>query len=264
MKTITVNTLQDFKKRGEKVAALTSYDASFARVLDQAGVDVQLVGDSLGMVIQGNDTTVAVRMDDMIYHSRLVSGACQRSIVITDLSFMSYATPEQALHNAARLVSEGGANMVKLEGGGWVVDTVALLDTRGIPVCAHLGLLPQSINKLGGYRVQGRDSADALRMKQDALALQEAGACVLVLESVPRALARDITASLAIPTIGIGAGGDCDGQVLVLHDVLGLSAHSPRFTKNFLTGSEDIQAAVARYVNDVKAGTFPGPEHGFD
>lgn len=264
MKTITINTLQEFKQRGEKIAALTSYDASFARVLDRAGVDVQLVGDSLGMVIQGKDTTLAVGMDDMVYHSRLVGGACQRSIVIADLPFMSYATPEQAMHNAARLVREGGANMVKLEGGSWLADTIAMLDTRGIPVCAHLGLLPQSINKLGGYRVQGRDRAAAQRMKQDALALQAAGASVLVLESVPRALAADITASLAIPTIGIGAGVDCDGQVLVLHDVLGISVHSPRFTKNFLIDSEGIEAAVKRYVSEVKASSFPGLEHGFD
>jgi len=259
---VTVNTLRAMKQAGEKFVCLTAYDASFARVLEAAGVEVLLVGDSLGMVIQGHDSTLPVTVGDMAYHCRAVRRGMAHALLMVDMPFMSYATPAQALGNAARLMQKGGAHMVKLEGGAVMVDTVRHLTAHGIPVCAHLGLLPQSVHKLGGYRVQGSDAATAEAMLQDAQAMQTAGADVLLLECVPAALAAQITRTVDIPVIGIGAGPDCDGQVLVLYDMLGITpGKRPRFSKDFLDGTDSIQAAVAAYVEAVKSGAYPGPEH---
>ena len=266
--TITVTTLRKLKQQGEKIAMLTAYDASFAAVLEQAGVDVILVGDSLGMVIQGHDTTVPVTMEHMLYHTAQVSRASQHTLVMADMPFMSFPDPVRALDNAARLMQESGAHMVKLEGGGHVIEVVANLSKHGIPVCGHLGLQPQAVHKLGGYRVQGRDQQTADAMLRDAKAMQDAGADVLLMECVPSELASKITQSLEIPTIGIGAGRDCDGQVLVLYGVLGISmGHRPRFAKNFLfdlpAGDISLQAAIRAYVNAVKQQRFPTDEHSF-
>lgn len=262
---VTVTRLRKMKQAGEKIAVLTSYDAAFAKVSEEAGVDVLLVGDTLGMVVQGKETTVPVTMEDMIYHTRMVRRVTRRTLVIADFPFMTYTTPEQALENAARLMQEGGAQMVKLEGGLTEVEIVSRLSKHGIPVCAHVGLLPQSIYKLGGYRVQGRDKAAAKAILTDAKALQQAGADMIVLECIPIALAKDISQALEIPTIGIGAGVECDGQVLVLYDMLGITpGHRPKFSKDFLAGqSGGISAAISDYVKDVKSGTFPAEEHSF-
>ncbi|MDP1708142.1 MAG: 3-methyl-2-oxobutanoate hydroxymethyltransferase [Gammaproteobacteria bacterium] len=262
MKPVTLTTLREMKPRGEKIACLTAYDASHAAVLDSAGVDLIMVGDSLGMVIQGHDSTLPVTLADVIYHTRCVRRGSRRAFVVADLPFMSYASSAQALGNAARLMQEGGAQMVKLEGGAWLADSVSALTQRGMPVCAHLGLLPQSVHQLGGYRVQGRDADSAQTLLADARTLEQAGAGLLVLECVPGALAQQVAQALTIPVIGIGAGAGCDGQVLVLYDVLGLSAKPPRFAKNFLTGVAGIPAAVAAYVSAVKTGEFPAAEHG--
>lgn len=260
---VTVTTLRKMKQRNEKIAMLTAYDASFARVLDSQGLDIILVGDSLGMVIQGHETTVPVTVDDVVYHTRAVAKACQRALVIGDLPFMSYTSPEMALRNSARLMQEGNAQMVKLEGGAPQVATVAQLAHHGVPVCAHLGLQPQSVHKLGGYRVQGRDETVAKQMLADAHALQEAGADLLVLECVPVTLAQQISQQLGIPVIGIGAGRECDGQVLVLHDMLGISPRAPKFSHDFIGTGATIPQAVATYVQAVKAGTFPADQHCF-
>ena len=261
---VTVNTLRKLKQAREKIACLTVYDASFATLLDEAGIEVLLVGDSLGMVIQGRDSTVPVSMDDMVYHSAAAARGRRRALLMVDMPFMSYATPQQAMVNAARLMQEGGAHMVKLEGGSLQVETVAQLTARGIPVCAHLGLQPQSVHRLGGYRVQGRDAAVARAMLQDAVALQEAGADVLLLESIPVGLAAEITQAVAIPVIGIGAGPDCDGQVLVLYDMLGITpGKRPKFARDFMMGQPHIRAAVASYIEAVKSGAFPAPENCF-
>lgn len=264
MKPVTVATLRELKQAGEPITCLTCYEASFARLMEEVGVEVLLVGDSLGMVVQGEDTTLAVRLADIIYHSRCVRRGSSRPMLVADMPFMSYSTPLQALGNAGRLLAEGGAHVVKLEGGRWLAETVTLLTARGIPVCAHLGLLPQSIFKVGGYRVQGRDAASAETMLEDALALEAAGACMMVLECVPQDLAARITAALSIPVIGIGAGPRCDGQVLVLHDLLGISSRRLRFSRNFLGDCGDIRAAVADYVAAVKTRRFPGPENSYD
>lgn len=266
MDKITNTRLLDMKSKSEKIVSLTAYDYSFASVLDAAGVDVILVGDSLGNVIQGRDSTIPVTMDEMVYHSRCVANGCQRSLLVTDMPFMSYqASVEQALVNAGRLMKEGGAEMVKLEGGAVVADTVKAMTDRGIPVCGHLGLQPQSVFKLGGYKVQGRDRESAERMQRDALALQDAGASLLVLEAVPSKLAALISRELTIPTIGIGAGADTDGQVLVLQDMLGIYPKpSPKFSKNFMQGAADITAAIRAYVDAVRNGQFPAAEHSFD
>lgn len=260
---VTVTSLRKMKQTGEKIAMLTAYDASFARVLDNQGVDIILVGDSLGMVIQGHDTTVPVTMDEMVYHTRAVTQASQRALVIGDLPFMSYTSPEMALLNSARLMQEGRAHMVKLEGGAPQVATVAQLAHHGVPVCAHLGLQPQSVHKLGGYRVQGRDEAVAKQMLADAKALQDAGADLLVLECVPVNVAATISQALNIPVIGIGAGRECDGQVLVLYDMLGISAKAPKFSQDFIGEGATIPQAVAAYVQAVKANTFPQDQHCF-
>ena len=260
--TVTVETLRRMKAAGERITCLTSYDASFARLLDEGGVDVLLVGDSLGMLIGGHATTVPVTMDEMVYHGRAVARGCRRALLLVDMPFMSYATPEQALRNAARLMQEGGAQAVKLEGGRTQAETVRQLAARGIPVCAHLGLQPQSVHKLGGYRVQGRAPEAARAMLEDARTLEAAGADLMVLECVPSALGREITAALAIPVIGIGAGPGCDGQVLVLYDALGITpGRVPRFARNFLTDGRDVRGAVQAYVEAVRTGAFPSPEH---
>lgn len=263
LKPVTLTTLREMKRRGEKIACLTAYDASFARLLDEAGVELLMVGDSLGMVIQGHDSTLPVTVADMIYHTRNVRRGVRRAFVVTDMPFMSYASPAQAIGNASRILQEGGAQMVKLEGGAWLADTVRELSVRGIPVCAHLGLLPQSVHQLGGYRVQGRDPASAQILLDDAKSLEEAGASLLLLESVPAALATDITRHATAPVIGIGAGPQTDGQILVLYDLLGITEKRPKFSKDFLAGEAGIQEAVHAYIKAVKLGAFPAAEHTF-
>ncbi|HEU4623057.1 MAG TPA: 3-methyl-2-oxobutanoate hydroxymethyltransferase [Burkholderiaceae bacterium] len=264
-KPVTLPRLLDMKQRGEPIAVLTCYDASFASVLDAHGVDVLLIGDSLGMVIQGRDSTLPVTLDEVAYHVRCVASASRRAWIVADMPFGSYgAEPERALEAAVRLM-QAGARMVKIEGGAWLAPTIELFVRSGIPVCAHLGLTPQSVHALGGYRVQGRTHDAAERMKRDALALQAAGATMLVLELVPAPLAADLTRALTIPTIGIGAGEKCDGQVLVLHDMLDVTpGRKPRFVRNFLQGASGVGDAVARYVAAVRKREFPGPEHRFD
>ena len=261
---MNLHTLQQMAERNEKIAALTCYDASFAALCEQAGVNILLVGDSLGMVLQGGNNTLAVTLHEMQYHTRCVAKGAKSAYIIADMPFGSYQqSPEQAFRNATRLMS-AGAHMVKLEGGDVMLETVEFLVQRGIPVCAHLGFTPQSVNQLGGYRVQGRGEEDARQLLADAEALQNAGASLLVLEMIPAALAGRVTAALRIPTIGVGAGIACDGQVLVLQDLLGIFAgKSPRFTKNFMQGAASIQDAVAAYVLAVKDSSFPAAEHSF-
>lgn len=261
---ITLHTLQKMRDTGEKIAVLTCYDASFASLLENAGVEILLVGDSLGMTLQGESTTLAVTLEQMIYHTRCVSRGAKKAFVIADLPFGSYQeSPQQAYRSAAMLMA-AGAHMVKLEGGRNMLETVVFLTGRGIPVCGHIGLQPQSVHQLGGYRVQGRDENSAAELHHDALALQQAGAGLLVLEAIPASLAQRISQELAIPTIGIGAGPDCSGQVLVLHDAIGIyGGKTPRFAKNFMAGSHSVQDAVSAYVQAVKAMSFPTPEHSF-
>lgn len=264
MKIVTLDTLRQMKSTGEKIACLTVYDASFATLLEDAGVDVLLVGDSLGMVFQGQASTLPVTMDAMLYHTTCVARGVHRAWLIADLPFMSYATHERALDNAGRLMS-AGAGMIKLEGGSaLIVETVYRLGQWGIPVCAHLGLLPQSAHKLGGYRVQGRNPDQATTILNEAHALEEAGAELLVLECIPITLAQRITTELKIPTIGIGAGVNCNGQVLVLYDMLGVtSGKRPRFSRDFIPGSNSVREAVVNFVHEVKAGTFPTLENSY-
>lgn len=255
--------LDKLKQNGEKITCLTAYDASFASVIDQAGIDILLVGDSLGMVVQGQDSTVPVTLDDMIYHCQSVARSKPKALLIADMPFMTYSTPEITFESATRLMQEGQAQMVKLE-GAWVAETIEMLVERGIPVCGHLGLTPQSVYTLGGYRVQGKMEEDAQRLKEEALLLQSSGATLLVLECVPGELAAEITGSLRIPTIGIGAGKDCDGQVLVLYDMLGITiGKKPSFSKDFLQGNASISAAIKAFIQAVKDSAFPGPEHTF-
>jgi 3-methyl-2-oxobutanoate hydroxymethyltransferase len=264
-KNVTINTLQEYKSRQEKFAVLTAYDASFAAQADEQGVDVILVGDSLGMVIQGKDSTVPVTTEEIIYHTQCVATGCQRALIMADMPFMTYYNKEIALDTAARLMQEGGAHMVKLECHANQIEVVKAIVEQGIPVCAHLGLTPQSVHKLGGYRVQGRDSKAAKRMVNDAVILEQTGADLLLLECVPASLAREITEKLSIPVIGIGAGPDTDAQVLVLYDVIGISkGRIPKFSKNFLADNHSIAAAIGAYVKAVRNNTFPGPEHGFN
>jgi 3-methyl-2-oxobutanoate hydroxymethyltransferase len=261
--TVTVASLLRLKERGEKITCVTSYDASFTRLLEEAGVEVLLVGDSLGMVVQGHDSTLPVRMADMIYHTACVARAGQSALRIVDMPFMSYSSVDRALGNAGRLM-RAGAQVVKLEGGREVAGVVTALTEHGIPVCAHLGLTPQSVHQLGGYRVQGRDVQSAQRLLEDARALEDAGASLLVLECIPAELAAQVSQSLRIPTIGIGAGPDCDGQVLVLYDLLGITpGKRPSFSHNFLEDSDDIPNALRAFVAAVKAGRFPLSEHSF-
>ncbi|MEZ5541732.1 MAG: 3-methyl-2-oxobutanoate hydroxymethyltransferase [Pseudomonadota bacterium] len=259
---VTLGSLQDMKARGEKIASLTCYDAGFARLLEAAGVELFIVGDSLGMVLMGYDSTVPVTMQDMVQHAANVARAGRSAWRVVDLPSGSYADPDRALVNARRLVEEGGAHMVKLEGGRVMAETVAHLVASGIAVCGHIGLLPQSVAQFGGYRVQGRDADSAQALHADARALEEAGAGLLVMECMPATLAAEITRAVAIPTIGIGAGPDCDGQVLVLYDMLGISAgRLPRFVHDFLADGGSIAGAVRAFVAAVKSGTYPAPEH---
>jgi len=261
---VTINTLVKMKQAGEKFSCLTAYDVSFAHVLDQAGIDVILVGDSLGMVIQGHETTVPVSMDDMAYHAACVANGIERALLMVDMPFLSYATVDQAVINAARLMQEGGAHMVKLEGGRSQLPIVEALSKNGIPVCAHIGLQPQSVHKLGGYRVQGREKAIADAMLIDAEKLQQAGADIILLECVPDSLANEITRNVDVPVIGIGAGGSTDAQVLVLQDILGITAGKiPKFSQNFMQDANNIQEAIERYDLSVKDGSFPSAEHIF-
>jgi len=264
MSRLSLTALRKMKAAQEKIAVLTAYDASFSHALEHAGVEVILVGDSLGMVIQGQESTVPVTVDDMIYHTANVVRGCETPFIIADMPFMSYANADKAIANAARLMAEGGAQMVKLEGGAVIVDTVEQLTSRGIPVCAHLGLLPQSVHRLGGYIVQGREQQAAEELLADAIRLEQAGADMLVLECVPATLAKRVTEALSIPVIGIGAGKDCDGQVLVIYDMLGLTpGRRPRFSHDFLAETGSIQAALSRYVQAVKAAEFPNAEQQF-
>ncbi|AZD81902.1 3-methyl-2-oxobutanoate hydroxymethyltransferase [Pseudomonas chlororaphis] len=264
MPDITLTTLQGLKQKGEKITMLTCYDATFAHTCCQAGVEVLLVGDSLGMVLQGHDSTLPVTTAEMAYHVTAVKRGNSGALILADLPFMAYATTEQALNNSAQLM-QAGAHMIKVEGALWLAESIRLLAERGIPVCAHMGLTPQSVNILGGYKVQGRNENQARQMRADAIALEAAGAAMLLLECVPSELAAEITQAVNIPVIGIGAGSATDGQVLVLHDMLGLSlsGRAPKFVKNFMAGQESIQAALSAYVSEVKAVTFPGAEHGF-
>ncbi len=257
-KPVTLHRLRAMHAGGEKIAMLTCYDASFARLLDAAGVDVLLVGDSLGMVLQGHASTVPASLDEMAYHTQCVARGNTQAWIVGDLPFGSYhESTDQAMRSAARLM-QSGAHMVKLEGGGWTVDTVRFLVERGIPVCAHLGLTPQSVHALGGYRVQGRDEQGAQTLRLHARELAEAGASMLVIELMPSALAGELTAALPIPVIGIGAGAGCSGQVLVLHDMLGITlGKRPRFVRNFMEGGSSIEDAVRRYVAAVRDGSFP-------
>lgn len=260
----TLNTLQTLRSKGEKIAMLTCYDASFATLLENNGVDVLLVGDSLGMVIQGRESTLPVTLEQMAYHTACVAAGSQQALILADMPFgTSQISPRETFAYASQLMA-AGAHMVKLEGGVTMVETVRFLTSRGIPVCAHIGLTPQSVHQLGGYRVQGRSDAGAQQLLQDALALQEAGASVVLMEAIPAALATQVTASLQVPTIGIGAGAGCSGQVLVLHDMLGIyPGKKARFVKDFMSGAGTISQAVSNYVAEVKAGTFPALEHSF-
>ena len=254
--------LAKMKKAGEKITMLTCYDASFAALCDAAGVDTLLIGDSLGMVLQGHDSTLPVTLHDIAYHTACVARGCKRPLIIADMPFGSFQeSPQLAFRNAAALMA-AGAQMVKLEGGEEMAETTHFLTSRGIPVCAHVGLTPQSVHQLGGYRVQGKDDSGAAKLRADALAQQHAGAALIVLEAIPEALAAETTALLAIPTIGIGASKECSGQVLVLHDMLNLApGRKARFVKNFMEGQPSVAAAIAAYVAAVRNGSFPGPEH---
>ncbi|MDJ0739657.1 MAG: 3-methyl-2-oxobutanoate hydroxymethyltransferase [Gammaproteobacteria bacterium] len=261
---ITISALDRMKSAGEKIAVITSYDASFTRQIEQAGIDVILVGDSLGMVIQGHESTLPVTVGDMVYHTANVMRVSEHAMVIADMPFMSHGTPEQALDTAGRLMKEGGAHMVKIEGGAPQLETVRHLTARAVPVCGHLGLMPQSIHQLGAYRVQGRGEHERERMLKDAVGLQQAGAQMLVLECVPAMLAAEITKALDIPVIGIGAGADTDGQVLVLYDMLGVTMQgTPSFVRDFLVETGNVQDALIAYVKAVKERTFPAAEHTF-
>jgi 3-methyl-2-oxobutanoate hydroxymethyltransferase len=260
----TLTTLNTMRGKGDKIAVLTCYDASFAALLEANGVDVLLVGDSLGMVVQGHETTLPVTLDEMVYHTACVARAAKKSFIVADMPFGTFqVSPEKTFEHAARLMA-AGAHMVKLEGGAAMVDTISFLTQRGIPVCAHLGLTPQSVHQMGGYRVQGKQDAEAQRLLNDAAVVAQAGAGMLVLEAIPALLAAEITAQLDIPSIGIGAGAACSGQVLVLHDMLDIyPGKKARFVKNYMAGAASIADAVANYVAEVKSGAFPGKEHGF-
>ncbi|WP_129503313.1 3-methyl-2-oxobutanoate hydroxymethyltransferase [Aeromonas veronii] len=264
MSKITTASLLKMKQEGQKFTAITAYDATFAKLFDDEGAHVLLIGDSLGMVLQGGQDTLAVNMDEMVYHTRCVARGASKSLVVADMPFMSYATPEQTYQNAARLMA-AGARMVKMEGGDWLCDSIRHLTRNGVPVCGHLGLTPQSVHVFGGFKVQGRDEFQAQEIYRQALELQAAGIQLLVLECVPTALAERITKALRIPVIGIGAGPATDGQILVMHDAFGVtSGYVPKFTKNFLAETGDVRAAIRLYVQQVSEGSFPGPEHCFN
>jgi 3-methyl-2-oxobutanoate hydroxymethyltransferase len=259
MKKVTVTTLYNKKKEGEKITAMTAYDFPFATLMDESGVDMILVGDSLGMVIQGGNSTLHVTMDEMIYHTRIVARACKRTMVVGDMPFMAYQTSvEDAVRNAGRFLKETDATAVKLEGGASVCDVIKAISTAGIPVQAHIGLTPQSVHQMGGFKVQ----RDEDRLMADALAVQEAGAFSVVLEGIPNHIAKAITEKLTIPTIGIGAGPDCDGQILVMHDMLGInSGHIPKFVKKYANLGDEARKGIKGFIDEVKGGDFPAPEH---
>jgi 3-methyl-2-oxobutanoate hydroxymethyltransferase len=263
MAKITITQLQAKKAAGEKFAVVTAYDATFSRLAARAGIEAILVGDSLGNVLQGHDSTLPVTLADMAYHVASVARGNEGCLIIGDFPFGSYSTPAQTLDSAATLM-RAGAHMVKLEGGTWLLDSIRQLNERGIPVCGHLGLTPQSVNVFGGYKVQGRQPDQAQRLLDDAKAVEAAGAGLLVLECVPRALAATISQALRIPVIGIGAGPATDAQVLVLHDLLGLNERAPKFVRDFMAGAGSVQAALTNYRNAVLDGSFPAPEHCFD
>lgn len=261
---MTISKLSKMKASGDKIVSVTAYDASFAKLFAQCGIDFMLVGDSLGNVVQGQSSTLPVTVEQIAYHTEAVRRGAPEAFVMADMPFMSYATPEQACVEAAKLM-RAGANMVKLEGGDWLLDTIRTLVQRSVPVCAHLGLLPQSVNVLGGYKIQGREQSAAENTVRQALALQQAGAQMLVLECVPSSLGQLISQKLDIPVIGIGAGAQTDGQILVMHDMFGLNSdYLPKFVKNFLADADDLQSAVELYIRQVKDGSFPGPEHTFE
>lgn len=267
-KPVQIAELRRMRKEGEKIACLTCYDASFALIEDRVGVDVVLIGDSLGMVLHGGNTTTPVTVDHIVYHSKCVAPHLERAFLIADLPFLSYATLERALDASQRVMQEGGAKMVKLEGGREQASIVEYLSVRGVPVCAHLGLRPQFVHKMGAMKVQGRDEAAAEEMLHDARILADAGADMLLLECVPASLGRRITQESPVPVIGIGAGADVDGQILVMHDILNISpmvtiGRKPRFVKNYMVGGVDIETAIRGYVEEVKSGAYPAPEHCF-
>lgn len=264
MSRITVSTLQRMKDAGEKISSITAYDASFGHIFDEAGMHAMLVGDSLGMVLQGQVDTLPVSIEDIAYHTRCVRSGANKTLLIADMPFMSYATKEQAFLNAAKLM-QAGANMVKVEGGEWLFDTIKGLVERSVPVCGHLGLTPQSVNVFGGFKVQGRDNEKALTMIEDAKKLEQAGIQLLVLECIPTELAEAITKAVSIPVIGIGAGNVTDGQILVMHDALGISfGKIPKFSRNFLAETGDIRTAVKLYMDEVSTGAFPSKLHSFE
>jgi 3-methyl-2-oxobutanoate hydroxymethyltransferase len=261
---ITLSHIHKMTQDGDKITMLTCYDASFAALLEAAGVETLLIGDSLGNVLQGHETTLPVTLRDIVYHTGCVARGAKRAFIIGDMPFGTFQlSPPETFRNAAEIMA-AGAQMVKLEGGAPMAETISYLVQRGVPVCGHLGLTPQSVHQLGGYRVQGRQQSDAERLLEDAKLIEEAGAGMLVLEAIPSPLAKQVSEALTIPTIGIGAGVDCDGQVLVLHDMLDVfPGKKAKFVKNFMHGAASIQAAVERYVKEVKAGTFPDREHSF-
>lgn len=262
-KAVTVTTLSAQRAAGEKITMLTCYDASFASLMDRCGVEVLLIGDSLGMVCNGHHSTLPVTLQEVAYHTAAVARGAKSALIVADMPFGSYGTPEQAFNNAVQLM-QAGAHMVKIEGGAWLGDTIRFLTERAIPVCAHIGLTPQSVHQLGGYKVQGKTTESAEQLKADALAVQAAGASLVVIEAIPTALGKEVTEMLHIPTIGIGAGPDCSGQVLVMHDMLGVfPGRKARFVRNFMDGSASIEAAISAYVSAVKDGSFPALEHCF-
>ncbi|TFW20733.1 3-methyl-2-oxobutanoate hydroxymethyltransferase [Duganella callida] len=262
-KAVTVHTLGALRAAGEKITMLTAYDASFASLMERCGVEILLIGDSLGMVCAGHQSTLPVTVDDIVYHTASVARGAKSAMIVADLPFGAYGTPESAYANAVRAM-QAGAHMIKIEGGAWLADTVKFLTDRAVPVCAHLGLTPQSVHQLGGYKVQGKTTESADLLKADALKMQAAGASLLVLEAIPSGLGKEVTDLLSIPTIGIGAGPDCSGQVLVMHDLLGVfPGRKARFVKNFMEGQTSIEAAFSAYVAAVKDGSFPALEHCF-
>ena len=261
---ITLSTLQKMAQEGSRIAMLTCYDSSFAAVLEEAGVDSLLIGDSLGMVLQGHESTLPVTLRDIVYHTGCVARASKRAFIIGDMPFGSFqVSPQETLRNAAQIMAAGG-HMVKIEGGRAMLETIEFLTDRGIPVCGHLGLTPQSVHQIGGYKVQGKGETEGQRLLREAKQLEQSGAGMIVLEAIPAALARDITAAVRAPTIGIGAGVDCHGQVLVLHDMLDIyPGKKAKFVKNYMRAAGTVQGAVELFVKEVKAKTFPGPEHSF-
>ncbi|NHZ91752.1 3-methyl-2-oxobutanoate hydroxymethyltransferase [Massilia sp. CCM 8733] len=262
-KAVTIPSLNAMRASGAKITMLTCYDASFATLMDRCGVEVLLIGDSLGMVCNGHHSTLPVTVAEIVYHTAAVARGNKSAMVIADMPFGSYGTPEAAFNNAVQLM-QAGAHMVKIEGGAWLAETVRFLTDRAIPVCAHLGLTPQSVHQLGGYKVQGKSIESAAQLKADSLALEAAGAALVLYEAIPSALGKELTEALKVPTIGIGAGPDCSGQVLVMHDILGVfPGRKARFVKNFMDGQTSIDAAVSAYVNAVKDGSFPALEHCF-